>query len=97
MHLSNYPPGHPTGTNFGDETRVFYCEGCNRLWTPEDPGTLKLRLQLKHSKPVTCPSCDKPMDRASCERCDEPATHIDTDRAVNAHAAYCSKHSMGRW
>lgn len=91
---SNYPPGHPTGVSYGTETQVFSCDPCNRLWTPEDYDALKLRLQLKHHQQPKCPSCGKPLELALCGRCEEPATHIDVDLAVNAAEAFCSKHGM---
>ena len=94
MSLSNYPPGHPTGVSHGEETSVFYCEPCNRLITPEDSDAIKLRLQLKHGRVPTCPECARDIQRDSCVRCGEPATHIDVDEAVNAAEPFCSQHGM---
>lgn len=91
---SNYPPGHPTGVRRGEETLIFECDPCCRLITPEDHDALKLRLQLKQGQTPTCPQCGAPIHQAFCEVCEEPATRIDVDRAVNCAEAYCSKHGM---
>ena len=94
MSLSNFPPGHPTGVSHSELTMVFECEPCNRLWTPEDHDAMKLRLQLKHGKKPTCPGCKQPLQRATCDTCGKPATHIDEDRSVNFFLPFCDKHSM---
>lgn len=94
MSLSNYPPGHPTGVSRGQHTKIFECEPCYRLITPEDYDALRLRLQLKHGKEPTCPGCGGSLQVASCTQCDLPATHIDTDRAVNAAEPFCDRHGM---
>src|ERR1700689_406476 len=86
---SNYPPGHPTGLQHGHETEVFYCDGCNTIWDRED--------LVRINQVEVCPTCknkDK-LERADCEKCGAPATHIDLDRAVNAPGTYCAKHRMG--
>lgn len=91
---SNYPPGHPTGIGRGHETQVFHCEHCYMLITTDDSNALKLRLQLKHGKAPTCPTCNGPIQRAECEHCGDPATRIDEDRAVHYFAPYCCDHGM---
>ena len=93
MSLSNYPLGHPTGVSRGEETKVLYCEPCNRLWTPEDSDALQLRLQVKRNLELTCPKCNAKLEVAKCEKCSEPATRIDVERDTNASATYCSKHN----
>ena len=85
---SNYPPGHPTGIRHGEETQVFYCEGCNTLWAREE--------LLRLNKVEVCPTCRNAakLERALCAKsgCSTPATHIDVELDVNAADAFCSKH-----
>jgi hypothetical protein len=80
---SNYPPGHPTGISRGEAGgEVYFCEPCNFLLTKEE--------LLAHSE--TCPGAMP--GRAECDKCGAPATHIETERAVNFHLPYCDNCHM---
>jgi len=97
--LSNYPPGHPTGCWHDTKNReIWYCENCNWLLEPEEVTVVVSRniwtLFLVAIKHVYCNRCAKHAERAFCERCDAPATHIDYDRAVNYNAPMCEKHYL---
>ncbi len=94
--LSLYPPGHPTGTDFGATCKVFICEnhqghrsGLSILLTSRD-------VRWRGGQPC-CPNCHAVVARAGCEVCGKPSTHIDTDQAVNVSEAYCGQHRMGFW
>ena len=86
--LSNYPPGHPTGVYIGTRygnANVFYCEGCNWLFEPDEV--------IAAAGYFICPGCSNEVGIAECERCGDPATHVDCERDVNAYIAMCSRHS----
>lgn len=105
--MSNYPPGHPTGTRVGESGRrhinghhfpsyIYECEHCCRYVTFTDHDALRLRLQYRHGRTLTCPKCNRSVTRAHCDTCEKPATHIDEDRAVNFFLAFCDDHFMGQ-
>jgi hypothetical protein len=82
---SNYPPGHPTGTSRGEPGEIYFCDNCNTLWE---------KGELIPNRRCPTKGCSLVVERAECMKCGEPATHIDTDRAVNANEAFCDEHGM---
>jgi hypothetical protein len=84
---SNYPPGHPMGVRHDECLREIYCcDPCNRV--------LELDELVQEGDKQLCSYCRGEVQRAECETCGQPATHIDYDRSVNYNAPMCSKHYL---
>lgn len=88
---SNFPPGHPTGVDHGEEDEIYYCEPCNYLLRKNEINEHENSWQHKKAAKLFG---GNPIQRDLCESCGEPCTHIDYDRSVNYTQAFCSKHGM---
>jgi len=84
MSPSDYPPG--------EKTEVYTCGGCYYLFKK---GELKWVGPANDEIPI-CPNCGRndKLERAKCECCGKPATHIETDKATMAYEAFCDEHGM---
>lgn len=74
-NLSNYPPGHPTGTSISEPDSILQCESCNCIW--------------ERSSSPNCFSCGVPGTQAEC-KCGQPAVRIYEERDTNFCMAVCS-------
>jgi hypothetical protein len=81
--LSNYPPGHPTGTTLEMSSFGYViCEHC--LLTQERKREIEPLPQ--------CPSCNRFMEVLLCDQCENEAEYEVYERDVNAASHFCKEH-----
>jgi hypothetical protein len=91
--MDNFPPGHPHGVSHEEPGgEIYECDPCNYMLRKEEVKAHEASWQ--HKKAVKLFPADPNIHRAQCDKCGEPATHIDTDESVNFSLSYCDNCHM---
>jgi hypothetical protein len=84
---SNFPPGHPTGTDTHfAEFGFIWCEPCEADLQERQ---IKLRKGKEVPVVVFCKHCNRELTILTCADCEKPAKIEIFERDVNAASHYC--------